>query len=345
MQQPLDLKQLDNTTLISKVVELSQKERAATVELLYYLIELDNRKLYLEAGYSSLFDFCRKKLLYSEGAAQRRILAARCVRDKPELAELLLDGKVSLCTIATAASSIRESLTQVAEIVGKSKKEVEVLVAKTAPRAKPREVIKPLVLNGAGPNPEPVQKDPLGKEAAPTDVPSSQSLPLPAASPEKPAEERYALKFSLPKEVYQKFEKVRAALSNALGKDLSLEAVFTKLIDTQLKERREKPKALPSRPPSGSRYIPSQVKREVFKRDGGRCSYVSKDGVRCGERHYLQFDHVTPYALGGKSEAENLRLVCQAHNGLLAREVYGDDFIARAIERKAPSLVAAGGRV
>jgi HNH endonuclease len=56
------------------------------------------------------------------------------------------------------------------------------------------------------------------------------------------------------------------------------------------------------------RIIPSHVKREVYKRDQGRCR-------KCGATTELHFDHVLPYSLGGSSlVAENVQLLCARHN-------------------------------
>jgi hypothetical protein len=49
--------------------------------------------------------------------------------------------------------------------------------------------------------------------------------------------------------------------------------------------------------------IPEDVRRAVFRRDGGRCR-------RCGSAELLQFDHVIPIALGGSSAEGNLQLLC-----------------------------------
>ena len=66
--------------------------------------------------------------------------------------------------------------------------------------------------------------------------------------------------------------------------------------------------------PTG-RAIPAAVKREVWRRDRGRCSYVDHtSGRRCGSQHLLQIDHVVPYARGGATEPDNLRLLCAAHH-------------------------------
>jgi hypothetical protein len=68
--------------------------------------------------------------------------------------------------------------------------------------------------------------------------------------------------------------------------------------------------------------------REVYRRDGGRCTYVGTHGHRCRARAFLEFDHVDLVAHGGKSTADKLRLRCRAHNQLTAREVFGDQHMS-----------------
>ena len=56
------------------------------------------------------------------------------------------------------------------------------------------------------------------------------------------------------------------------------------------------------------RVIPTSVKLEVWKRDGGRC-------VRCGVKEELHFDHIIPFSKGGTSlSAANIQLLCARHN-------------------------------
>lgn len=56
------------------------------------------------------------------------------------------------------------------------------------------------------------------------------------------------------------------------------------------------------------RLIPTQVKLEVWKRDGGKCSV-------CGASDELHFDHIVPFAKGGTSlTATNIQLLCARHN-------------------------------
>jgi hypothetical protein len=72
---------------------------------------------------------------------------------------------------------------------------------------------------------------------------------------------------------------------------------------------------------SGSRYIPSAVKRAVWERDGGQCAFIAGNGQRCLERGFLEFHHVEPYAAGGAATVENIQLRCRSHNGFEA-ELY-----------------------
>jgi hypothetical protein len=57
-----------------------------------------------------------------------------------------------------------------------------------------------------------------------------------------------------------------------------------------------------------TRFIPTSIKLEVWKRDNGRC-------VMCGSDKNLHFDHVIPFSKGGTSlKSENIQLLCATHN-------------------------------
>ncbi|MDP1717262.1 MAG: HNH endonuclease [Burkholderiales bacterium] len=56
------------------------------------------------------------------------------------------------------------------------------------------------------------------------------------------------------------------------------------------------------------RIIPTHVKLEVWKRDGGKCSI-------CGAKDELHFDHILPFSKGGTSLAtQNVQILCARHN-------------------------------
>ena len=70
-----------------------------------------------------------------------------------------------------------------------------------------------------------------------------------------------------------------------------------------------------------TRAIPAAVRRHIWLRDGGRCTYRDPDSGRCcGAQHLLQIDHIQPFAIGGANSEGNLRLLCAAHNRARGRK-------------------------
>lgn len=52
----------------------------------------------------------------------------------------------------------------------------------------------------------------------------------------------------------------------------------------------------------------SDILYDLAVRDGGyRC-------VRCGSRKHLEIDHIEPVSLGGKSELQNMQILCRRCN-------------------------------
>ena len=95
--------------------------------------------------------------------------------------------------------------------------------------------------------------------------------------------------------------------------------------------------------PNPNRHVPAAVARAVFLRDGQQCSYVAPDGRRCSARRCLELDHVHPWAEGGASTIENLRLRCRAHNQRYARQYFGKSRIEAVVQRARRRRAAAEG--
>jgi 5-methylcytosine-specific restriction endonuclease McrA len=78
---------------------------------------------------------------------------------------------------------------------------------------------------------------------------------------------------------------------------------------------------------ANERYVPADVRRAVWQRDQGQCTFVSENGRRCPARTRLEFDHVDPVACGGRSTADGVRLLCRAHNQHEAERAFGTEFM------------------
>lgn len=131
---------------------LSKRERKITIEVLLHLIEVEKRKIFAKAGFGSLFDYCTRALRYSESAAGRRIRAARCLRDYPIVLALLSAGEVSICSISAIAGILNwdnhEIILQA--IRGKSKREIDRIVAEAKPGCHVRERVVPVKIRKSG---------------------------------------------------------------------------------------------------------------------------------------------------------------------------------------------------
>jgi hypothetical protein len=75
-----------------------------------------------------------------------------------------------------------------------------------------------------------------------------------------------------------------------------------------------------------SRYISPEVRRRVWERDGGRCTFVGPAG-RCTETSFLEFHHIHPFALGGSADETNITLRCRAHNQYEADNLGGTSVV------------------
>jgi hypothetical protein len=110
-------------------------------------------------------------------------------------------------------------------------------------------------------------------------------------------------------------------LKNLLGHQTNTYAeLFAKLADLALKklDPLEKKSSPVPEMESLTRYIPAKVKTAVWQRDQGRCTYPG-----CNSSFALHSEHIIPFAKGGKSSFENLKLLCEAHNKLAAIQAYG----------------------
>ncbi len=104
-------------------------------------------------------------------------------------------------------------------------------------------------------------------------------------------------------ETFILLQKVRDLSGEYLNNDELLSLMSETTI---LKIEKEKFKVVTPRkstpPVEEKRVIPSNLKRTVYLRD--------KKCVKCGSTHHLKFDHRKPFSLGGKTNAENVRLLC-----------------------------------
>jgi hypothetical protein len=336
---------LSDAALEAEVKRLAHREREATVHLVAHLAELDTRRLYLGAGFSSLFTYCTTVLRLSEHESYNRIEAARAARRYPIILCMLSEGALNLTTVRLLAPHLRNDNHEqlLAAASGLSKREVEELLARQFPRPEVPSSIRKLPV--PAPPRVPASPPEAGTSRAEgADEPRTVSASLPAAAalassvfapPAKHrpaltplADDRYVIRFTATAGTREKVRLAQDLLRHSiptgdLGEifDLALTALLEKLARAKLATT-ERPRASRDTAP-GSRHIPAEVRRAVWLRDGGRCAFVGKGGRRCAERGFLEFHHVQPYGMGGQATVDNIALRCRAHNAYEADLFYG----------------------
>jgi hypothetical protein len=96
MSNQYRLVELGNSELLAGLSALVRRGNELTAQLLAHLVELEERMLHLELGFSSLFYYCVEALGMSEGAAGRRVTAARVCRRIPVCSSAWLGG-ICIC--------------------------------------------------------------------------------------------------------------------------------------------------------------------------------------------------------------------------------------------------------
>jgi hypothetical protein len=287
-----------NDTLVSELKSLVHEERKIGLEIVHYLKEVDSRAIYLEQGFPTLFEWAISVLGYSTGSAHRRIQAMRLLRVLPEMEEKISAGDLSFSVASQAQSFFKredllrreenkprltrdEKKTVVESLFGTSTRECERKLAAISPKAMlPEDKLKPLN-----------QTDVLVQFVA------DQSL----------IDKLDALKGLLAHTNYE------GNLSKLIDKiaDMALERLKPKEPTAEEVQALEKNPVVASK----SRNIPKSVKRVVWKRDQGRCTYQDpKTGKKCDSSHSIDFDHIIPYSWGGTHQPKNIQLLCSPHH-------------------------------
>jgi hypothetical protein len=335
---------LTDSELLAQVKAFAQRERRATADLIATLAELDVRRLYLAAGYSSLFTYCTHVLHLSEHAAYGRIEAARAVRRFPVILGRLASGDLTLTAVCLLAPMLTDDnyLELLDAARHKSKRDVELLVARVRPQPAVASSVRKLPATRPPGGPNPVADWPvdtgqhIDERHAGLVEPRAVAVMSPLASmaaPVRPAvvtplaPERYKVQFTLSREAHDKLRRAQDLLRHSIPTG-DPAAIFERALTLLVEDLEKRKLAAASRPragrssPADSRHVPAAVRREVWARDEGRCAFVGTNG-RCAERGFLELHHVVPFAAGGETTTRNLELRCRAHNAYEAQLFFG----------------------
>ncbi|MBX3231163.1 MAG: hypothetical protein KIT84_09500 [Labilithrix sp.] len=307
--------------LLSLLQNVLGDERRCVARMLAYLAEVEERRLDLRMACSSLHDFCIRKLGLSDDQACRRIVVARLGRRFPQLLDAIAEGRMHLSNVhqlrgCFTAQNVDELI---AFASGKTRAQIDHLIATLAPKP---DVPDSIALVPA----QTSLQSASDATRAPNVACSSPSTPIGAQlTPLSPA--RFKVMLTVSAEQHAKLERARGLL-RPVNPNGDLAVVIERGLDALLEDLEKQKLGKVARPRASKGTadpadVTRETLREVHERDGGQCTYVSDDGERCPAHEWLELDHRRPRALGGRGDAENVRLMCRLHNRLLAEETFG----------------------
>jgi hypothetical protein len=339
--------------LTATLADLLRRERTALGDFLVALADFDAKRRWVELGYTSLFHFLRAELHLSKAAAQYRKVAAELLQRVPAVIEPLRNGRLCFTTIIEAAKVLTPENCEAVlpQFFGLSRSDAMEVVAAlqphpapptrtvvTTPRSAPRQVSSPCREDPV-PASLPLTPDAAGRVSSlrvssPVELAQSEDpRPAPRRAEVVPLDaDQRRLHLTVSKRFLAKLAAAADALAHtrpgATEEEL-LEAGLDLLLARAAKRHGLGERPRKAREPANPGHVPAAVRRAVYLRDGGACQYRLASGEICGCTRYLEYDHVPPLALGGKSTVDGVRLACKAHNLRAARLDLGDAVMDR----------------
>ena len=121
-------------------------ERGHSLKSIFLVAEIVQRETFVELGYSSIWDYLRRVHKQSDTMIHYRTKCAAAVRRFPQVVEPLRTGRLCMTTLAKLMEIMNESNCDalLAEALGKSKRDVERMIAKEKPCELPKDVTRPI---------------------------------------------------------------------------------------------------------------------------------------------------------------------------------------------------------
>ncbi|MHB8874230.1 MAG: hypothetical protein ACYC8T_11130 [Myxococcaceae bacterium] len=229
---------LTDAELLISTRELLRRSNAVEADLLAHLVEIDERKLYLARAFPSLFAFCVQELGLSEDSASNRITVARLASRFPAILEAYRSGRVHLSGLRMLSHLFTEAnhLELLALATGKSRRQLEELIARLVPRPPVPDTIRKLpqravlapahppvaLTTGELPNPPPAAQPPVSLALATVPAPRPSVQPLSA--------DTYKIQFTASRPLKDKVQQARDLLRHQV-RDGDLATIVEQALD------------------------------------------------------------------------------------------------------------------
>ena len=257
-----------------ELLELRQKEKRITSEILNKLQEMEDQKAYLKMGHPSLFDYLARGLGYSEATAYQRQACVRLAKEVPEIKQKIDQGSLTLSAVTTAFKHLRKK-----------------------PVAEKRKVLKSME------NKSSREVKAMFLEPTPTlKIKKTEYV------------DKVHLRLELSHEQNRKLEQLKALKSHKHNIESLLMDLIEKDLKSYENAQRKssefnESKGFGAPRSKNPRQISMRLRNDVLRTANYQCQFPG-----CDSDHFLQVDHIVPVRWGGDQRRNNLQILCSSHN-------------------------------
>ncbi|WP_413574626.1 HNH endonuclease [Bdellovibrio sp. HCB290] len=343
----MDLTSISNLELLNRVERLARGERKITHLILWHLVEVEFRRLYLDLGFTSLFKYMTGHLQYSEDAAYRRIQASRLLKKVPKIENAIESGDLKLTQLNQVQKCISKAMAGGAVVSAEQTESVleqiqnknsfetqKVLAVEFNQPILEREILKPQ-RNDSVRMEITFSEDQMNELKQVREL-LSHVLPNPTWAELISYLANFQIQKKLGKQIVGN-EMVRKASKNAelAGEAARDEAEEAEGVTVMNKNELDKLNMNESRriqdgveinanssASLGERkHLKLTLRRRLLRNANYQCEFNCVGGKCCTSKYQLQIDHRLPLALGGSNDESNLRVLCRTHNLAEARRM------------------------
>ncbi|MAV90228.1 MAG: hypothetical protein CL676_02330 [Bdellovibrionaceae bacterium] len=258
----------------NELLELRQKEKRITSEILNKLQEMEDSRQYLAMGHNSLFDYLARGLGYSEATAYQRQACVRLAKEVPEIKQKIDQGSLTLSAVTTAFKLLRKK-----------------------PLAEKRKVLKSMEHKSSR------EVKAMFLEPTPTIKIHKTEY-----------RDKVHLRLELSHEQNEKLERLKALKSHKHNVESLLMHLIEKELKLYENVQRKSSGSNENNKfgvtkSKNPRQISKRLRNNVLTAANYRCQYPG-----CDSTHFLQVDHILPVRLGGDQNRSNLQILCASHN-------------------------------
>jgi hypothetical protein len=283
----VEIHTLSDAEVESRLKFLARKERELLHLVLAHIKEIEIRRIFLQRGHATMYDYLTKELCYSGSAAMRRLEASRILRDVPGVAAKIHQGTLNLSQLSELSRAIKEKRKEGIEISVQQKTAIVEIIS--------------------------------GKTTLETQKEISQELQVKLKKPEQVRMQRdesvhVSLTFTRKQHETVMHAKDKAAhLLQENNRDHSLSSLFEVLSRSYISGK-FKVSSVAKSDDDAPKTVTPRVRSLILARDQC-CQFVDPtSGKKCGSTYGLEVDHRQAQWAGGMHAITNLQALCSAHN-------------------------------